>query len=79
MSLDQWKIWVIGALDFIFGFRKFIIMLMLILAGIIFLIDGKLTGREFVDLLQATTVSFMAANSVETVGNVVKDWIAKKS
>lgn len=78
MSLAQYKAYILAALDFLFGFRKFLVMVALIVSGIVFLINGKINGREFVDLLQNTSVAFFAANGVEKIGDVVKAFIEKK-
>lgn len=74
------KIQVILAaiLEASYGFRKFMIMISLIVSGIYYLHTGKLSGREFVDLVQGTAMAFMAANSVETMGGVISDWLKKK-
>lgn len=79
INMNKVKLYALAAVDFIFGFRKFIVMCALITSGIVFLINGKINGREFVDLLQNTTVAFMAANGVEKIGDVVKAFIESKA
>jgi hypothetical protein len=62
-------------LDAIQGFRKMIIMLLLVIVGVVFRIENLITGTDFVNLLQGTTVAFMASNSVEHIGSTIKEWI----
>ena len=61
------------------GFRKFAIMFLLIIVGIIFRIFNLLTGAEFVDLLSATAVAFMSANGIEHMTKAVTDWVKGKA
>lgn len=64
--------------EIVIGLRKFIVMAFLILIGVIFRIKGYLAGQEFVDLLKATTVAFMASNSLERIGETIKSYIDSK-
>ena len=64
--------------NLIFGFRKFILMLLIFVLGIIFRIKGLLDGNQFVDLLKGTTISFFAANGVEHIVNTVQAVMAGK-
>jgi len=79
MDFNKIKHYILSGLDLLFGFRKFLVMSALIVSGIVFLINGKINGREFVDLLQNTSVAFFAANGVEKIGDVVKAFIDKKA
>jgi hypothetical protein len=45
---------------------------MLVVVGIVFRINGLLTGIEFVALLKGTAVAFFASNAVEHVKSVIK-------
>lgn len=65
-------------LNVIFGFRKFILMMILYIVGIIFRIKNLLSGSEMVDLFKSTTIAFMGANGVEHVMSVVKEYINSK-
>lgn len=65
-------------IQFINGFRKWSIMMILIIIGVSFRITGYLTGTEMVDLLRFTGVAFMSANSVEHIGKAVLEWIKQK-
>lgn len=76
--MDNVKQAIVAILDLLIGLRKFIVMLALVVSGIAFLINGKLTGREFVDLLQGTAVAFFAANGAEQISDVVKEWLKGK-
>jgi len=65
-------------LDAIQGFRKFIVMLLLIAVAIVFRIENLISGTDFVTLLQGTGVAFMASNAVEHIGDMIKAHIASK-
>jgi hypothetical protein len=65
-------------LNIFFGMRKFILMGGLLFIGIIFRIQGMLSGSEFVDLLKATTISFFAANSGEHALVAIKSYMDAK-
>lgn len=62
-------------INFLNGFRKFTIMILLMMVGIIFRLTGHLTGEEMVNLLSGTAVAFMASNSVEHMKDAVIEWI----
>lgn len=63
-------------INIIFGFRKFLLMLMLYLIGIVFRIKGFVNGAEMVDLFKTTTLAFMGANGVEHIVTCVKEYNA---
>lgn len=65
-------------INIIFGFRKFILMLILYLVGIIFRIKGLLSGSEMVNLWSNTTIAFFGANGVEHIMNTVKEYYNAK-
>lgn len=56
---------VVDFLNIFQGFRKTIVMLMLILIGVIFRIKGYIGPDNMVDLLKATTISYFGSNSIE--------------
>ena len=60
------------------GFRKFTIILLLMVTGIIFRLTDFITGAEFVELLRYTTVAFMAGNGIEHVTKAITEWVKKK-
>lgn len=66
-------------IEIVFGFRKFILMILLFLVGIVFRIKSLLSGSEFVDLLKSTTISFFAANGVEHLMSTVKEYVNSKN
>lgn len=66
-------------LSFLNGFRKFIVMLLLVVVAVLFRLTNYLSGAEMVDLLRYTAVAFMGANTVEHVMNGVRDWIQGKT
>lgn len=65
-------------INIIFGFRKFLLMLVLYLVGIIFRIKGLVSGAEMVDLFKTTTIAFMGANGVEHIVTTVKEYMGNK-
>ena len=66
-------------INVLFGFRKFLLMLVLFVVGIVFRIKGYISGGEFVDLFKNTTVAFMAANGIEHLVATVKDVMGNKN
>lgn len=64
-------------INIIFGMRKFLLMLILYIIGIIFRIKGLVNGAEMVDLFKTTTIAFMGANGVEHLMTTVKDYMGK--
>ena len=62
-------------LNVIYGFRKFILMLIVFLVGIVFRVKGLINGAELVDLLKTTAIAFMGANGVEHIVGAVKDYM----
>jgi len=63
-------------INIIFGFRKFLLMLMLYIVGIIFRVKDFINGAEMVDLFKTTTIAFMGANGVEHLMTTVKDYMS---
>lgn len=66
-------------INIIFGFRKFLLMLVIYIVGILFRLKGLISGGEMVDLFKATTIAFMGANGVEHIVTAVKEYNAGKS
>ena len=61
-------------INIIKGLRKWSIMIIIIIVGIIFLTNGLLSGLEFVALIKGVAIAFMSSNAVEHV----KDAFIKK-
>lgn len=61
-------------LNVIFGFRKFLLMLMLFAVGIGFRTHNLIDGAEFVQLLTSTTIAFFGANGIEHIVNCVNNY-----
>jgi hypothetical protein len=57
------------------GFRKFTIMMLLIVVGIMFRIVGYVDGAEFVDLLKGTAIAFFTANVGEHIMGTIQEWV----
>jgi hypothetical protein len=60
------------------GFRKTAVMIALIIIGVVFRVRGLINGDQLVSLLQGTTISFFAANSIEHVGETIKHYVNSK-
>jgi hypothetical protein len=58
-----------------FGMRKFIAWIVLFLVGVVFRIHGDIDGGQFVDLVKATFLGFVAGNGVEHMVSVAKEYI----
>ena len=54
------------------GLRKWSIMLLLIIIGVVFRLNDLLTGVEFVALLKGTAIAFFSSNAVEHVKSAFK-------
>ena len=65
-------------LSFLNGFRKFTIMLLLMVVGISFRISEHISGAEMVDLLKFTVIAFFSANGLEHMTSAVKEWLKNK-
>lgn len=59
-------------INIVFGFRKFLLMLLIFLLGVIFRLKDLINGAEMVDLFKTTTIAFMSANGVEHIIDGVK-------
>lgn len=70
---------LINFFNILSGFRKFIVMVVLIIVGIVFRVADLLNGAEFVNLLSGTVIAFFSANTVEHFTSIAKDWIASKA
>lgn len=66
-------------INIIFGFRKFLLMLVVAIIGVVFRIKGLINGAEMVDLIKTVAIAFMGANGVEHIMTVVKDYVAAKN
>lgn len=65
--------------NIIFGFRKFLFMMLLFLVAVIFRVKGLVSGGEFVDLLKATTLGFFSVNGIEHLVGAVNNYTASKA
>ncbi len=66
------------ALNFIHGFRKWLIVATILLVSVSFLISGHISGAEFVDLHKVVIPSFMAANLLEHGKQALMEWLKAK-
>lgn len=70
--------WITHVINFINGFRKFTIMLLLIIIAVAFRLSDHISGEELVNLLQGTAIAFFSANGVEHMTAAVKEWVKGK-
>jgi len=63
----------------ILGLRKFLIMAALISIAVVFRLHDYLDGAQFTDLLKATTLGFLASNSMEHLKMAVTSYADSKS
>jgi len=75
MAMPQW---LKDVISFINGFRKFTVMVLLLVTGISFRVTDFITGSEFVELLRYTTVAYMGTNALEHMSKAVVEWVKKK-
>lgn len=61
------------------GFRKFSVMMTLVMVAIIFRVYEFISGSEFVDLLKNTAVAYMSFNGLEHMTKTVSEWIKNKA
>lgn len=66
------------ALGIFLGYRKFIVMLILLTIGITFRIENLIDGAQMVDLLKEVAIVFVGGNAAEHAANVAKSWITVK-
>lgn len=66
-------------LNVIFGFRKFLLLLILYTVGVVFRCKNLVNGAELVDLFKTTTIAFIGANSVEHVVGAAKAYMDAKT
>lgn len=65
-------------LNFLNGFRKWTIMAAILIASLVFLVTGHLTGAELVDLHKITIPAFMGTNVAEHLIKSTGEWLKGK-
>lgn len=65
-------------LNFLNGFRKFTIMVLLIIVPTSLLVAGLLDSKDYGHILGLTGVAFMGSNSAEHMTKVVMEWLKTK-
>ena len=63
--------------DLLIGFRKYSIMVIIILISVSFRLTNLINGSEMVELLKITSAAFFAGNMVERITEVIKSKISK--
>jgi hypothetical protein len=58
------------ALSLIKGLRKWSIMFLILVVGVIFRLTDYISGLEFVALVKGTAIAFMSSNAVEHVKKI---------
>lgn len=69
---------LVELLNIIFGFRKFLAWLALFLVAIMFRVGGQIDGGQFVDLMKATFMGFVAANGFEHFTSLGKQYMTSR-
>lgn len=59
-------------LNSLIGFRKLLVMLIIIMVGVIFRVEDMINGKELVDLMKGTGVAFFTGNLVEHITDTIK-------
>lgn len=72
------KVVIANVITFFVGTRKLIAWFSLFLVAIIFRIKGMVDGAQFVDLIKATFLGFVAGNSTEHLATTIKSYIDSK-
>ena len=62
-------------LSFLNGFRKFTIMLIIIIIAVLFRIFTMISGAELVDLIKVTGVAFFGTNAAEHLIKTTGEWL----
>lgn len=70
---------VADVVNLVFGFRKFLLLLALVILGSTFRVLNYISGAEMVDLFKSTTIAFMSANGIEHLVTVAREFVAAKS
>lgn len=65
-------------LQFLNGFRKFSVIVLLLITAVIFRITEQINGAEFVDLMKGTVVAYMAFNGIEHMSKSVIEFVKGK-
>jgi len=63
-------------INIVFGFRKFILMLLLFSIGVVFRLKNYIDGSQFVDLMKNTAIAFFTANGFEHLTTMVREYVA---
>lgn len=66
-------------IDVIFGLRKFLAWVALFIVAIVFRLSNHVDGAQFVDLVKGTFLAFAAANGVEHLVSVAKQYVDVKT
>jgi energy-converting hydrogenase Eha subunit B len=61
------------------GFRKFIVIMLVISVGVIFRLFDLLNGLEMVDLLKGTVIAYMSFNGIEHMSKAIQEFLKKPS
>ena len=68
-----------GMFELLEGSRKFLIMFLVLVAGLVFRLKGLVSGGEFVDLIKGCFIAFVGSNIGEHIINTVKDYVKTKA
>jgi len=60
-----------------YGYRKYSVIILIIIIGVIFRLNGYINGSELVELLKVSVAAFFASNIGKSIVNTIKDKISK--
>src|SRR5690242_561502 len=66
-------------INVIFGFRKFFLMLFVMIVAVSFRLNDLINGAEMVDLIKHVAIAFMGANGVEHIVGAVQTHFTNKN
>ena len=64
-----------GMFELLEGIRKYSIMLIIVITGILFRIYNLIEGKEFVDLIKGCFIAFAASNASEHIIKAIQEKI----
>lgn len=64
--------------DALNGYRKWSLVAGVLMLGSAFLMQGLVTGAEWVDLAKGVVIAFVAGNGIEHTMNAAAEWAKKR-
>ena len=70
--------WIKNVLNFLNGFRKLTICLLVIIIAVSLVLSGYIDGKMFTDLVKGVVTAYFAGNVGEHLTNTVKDFVKER-